>query len=262
MTLRRREDERRGVIVIPGLYVRSLTPLCQLSGATLDLMRRADRLFRVVQYLRGRRLATAAELARWLEVSERTVYRDIRDLSLSGVPIEGAAGVGYRLRSGFDLSPIMFTVDEVEALVAGARIMEVWGGRQLAAHARSAVDKVALALPPGRREEVERTRLFAPGFLVPKDAARSLEQVRQAILQHRKLRIEYVDSAGSVSLRTVWPLGLYFWGTTWCLGAWCEARGDFRNFRLDRMRSLRLSAETFEETPGRTLEDFIESRSV
>lgn len=225
-------------------------------------MRRADRLFRIVQYLRGRRVTTAAQLACWLEVSERTVYRDIRDLSISGVPVEGAAGVGYRLSAGFDLPPIMFSVDEVEALVAGARIVEVWGGPALAAHARSAVAKIALALPPSRRDEVERTRLFAPGFLVPKDAARSLEQVRQAILQHRKLRIEYIDSGERLSARTVCPLGLYFWGTTWCIGAWCEARGDFRNFRLDRVRGLKLTGEIFEEAAGRTLDDFIESRSV
>lgn len=223
-------------------------------------MRRADRLFRVVQYLRGGRVATAAQLASRLEVSERTVYRDIRDLSVSGVPIEGAAGVGYRLSSGFDLPPIMFTMDEVEALVARARIVEVLGGPALAAHVRSAVTKIALALPPGRRGEVERARLFAPGFLVPKDAARNLEQVRQAILQHRKLRIEYADSAARLSARTVCPLGLYFWGTTWCIGAWCEARRDFRNFRLDRVRGIKVTGETFEEAPGRTLDDFVRSR--
>jgi len=223
-------------------------------------MRRADRLFRVVQYLRGRRLSTAAELAGWLEVSVRTVYRDIRDLSLSGVPIEGAAGVGYRLSRGFDLPPIMFTRDEVEALVAGARIVEVWGGPELAAHVRSAVAKVALALPARRRDEVELTRLFATGFLVPKNAARNLEQVRQAMAQRRKLSIRYVDGAGRASSRTVCPLGVYFWGTTWCLAAWCEARNDFRSFRLDRIRGIEPAGETFEDTPGRTLNDFLTSR--
>jgi len=198
-------------------------------------------------------------MAGWLEVSVRTVYRDIRDLSVSGVPIEGAAGVGYRLSAGFELPPIMFTMDEVEALVAGARIVEAWGGSDLAADARSAVSKIALALPPGRRDEVERTRLFSPGFLVPKHAARSLQHVRQAIARHRKLSIAYVDSAGRASVRRVHPLGLFFWGTTWCIAAWCETRNDFRNFRLDRLRSVKLTTETFEETPGRTLADFINS---
>ncbi|MGA2741567.1 MAG: YafY family protein [Bryobacteraceae bacterium] len=222
-------------------------------------MRRADRLFRIVQHLRGRRLTTAAQLAGWLEVSERTVYRDIRDLSISGVPVEGEAGVGYRLRPGFDLPAIMFTMDEVEALVAGARMIEAWGGPDLGRHARSALSKIALALPAARREEIERTRLFAPGFLVPKGAAAGLETVRQAILQRRKLHIEYVDGSNRTSARTVDPLALNFWGTTWSVAAWCESREDFRVFRLDRIRSLQMGGEKFDEVPGRTLADFVES---
>src|SRR5580698_9935443 len=116
-------------------------------------MRRADRLFQIVQHLRGRRLTTAAQLTRWLQVSERTVYRDVRDLSLSGVP--------------------------VEAMVTGARMVEAWGGPTLATHARSALSKIALALPPARREEIARSRLFAPGFHIRPEAAASLETARQ-----------------------------------------------------------------------------------
>jgi predicted DNA-binding transcriptional regulator YafY len=222
-------------------------------------MRRADRLFQIVQYLRGRRLTTAAQLAGWLQVSERTVYRDIRDLGLSGIPVEGEAGVGYRLRPGFDLPAIMFTMDEVEALVAGARMIETWGGPSLGRHARSAIAKIALALPAPRREEIERTKLFAPGFLVPKDAAAGLETVRQAISQRRKLHIAYVDGANRSSSRTLDPLALYFWGMTWSVAAWCESRQDFRIFRLDRIRSLEMGEEKFDEVPGRTLDDYIES---
>jgi predicted DNA-binding transcriptional regulator YafY len=224
-------------------------------------MRRADRLFQIVQHLRGRRLTTAAQLAGWLQVSARTVYRDIRDLGISGVPVEGEAGVGYRLRPGFDLPAIMFTIDEVEALVAGARMVESWGGPALGSHARSAIAKIALALPPARREEIESTRLFAPGFLVPQGAAAGLETVRQAILQRRKLHIEYVDGSNRASARTLDPLALNFWGTTWSIAAWCESREDFRVFRLDRIRSLQMGDEKFEEVPGRTLEDFVRSVS-
>jgi predicted DNA-binding transcriptional regulator YafY len=220
-------------------------------------VRRADRLFQIVQHLRGRRLTTAAQLARWLAVSERTVYRDIRDLSLSGVPVEGEAGVGYRLSKGFDLPPIMFTLDEVEAMVTGARMVEAWGGDTLAAHARSALSKIALALPPARREEIARSRLFAPGFHIQPKAAASLEIVRQAILQRRKLLVEYTDSEQRASLRTIGPLAVYFWGTTWTLAAWCETRNDFRNFRLDRMGAVEMLTEEFQETPGRALEDFV-----
>jgi predicted DNA-binding transcriptional regulator YafY len=222
-------------------------------------MRRADRLFRIVQHLRGRRLTTAAQLASWLQVSERTIYRDIRDLSISGVPVEGESGVGYRLRTGFDLPPIMFTVDEVEALVAGARMVETWGGPALASHVRSAISKITLALPDARREEVDRTRLFAPRFHVQRGALTGLETLRQAISQRRKLRIEYIDSGQRASRRTLLPLALYFWGTTWSLAAWCESRSDFRNFRLDRIRGLDVLAERFDETPGRSFEDFVGS---
>jgi predicted DNA-binding transcriptional regulator YafY len=222
-------------------------------------MRRADRLFQIVQHLRGRRLTTAAQLAGWLQVSERTVYRDIRDLSISGVPVEGEAGVGYRLRPGFDLPAIMFTMDEVEALVAGARVIEAWGGPALGRHARSAIAKIALALPAARREEIERTRLFAPGFLVPEGAAAGLETVRQAILQRRKLHIDYVDGSDCASTRTIDPLALNFWGTTWSVAAWCESRAGFRVFRLDRIRRLEMAEVRFEEIPGRTLADFLES---
>ena len=225
-------------------------------------MRRADRLFQIVQHLRSRRLTTAAQLASWLEVSDRTIYRDIRDLSISGVPVEGEAGVGYRLDSGFDLPPIMFTMDEVHALVAGARMMEAWGGPVLAGHVRSAISKITLALPKSRREEIERTPLFAAEFLVPPDAATPLETVRQSLLQRRKLSIDYCDSAQRLSTRTARPLAVFFWGMTWSLAAWCESRQDFRNFRLDRIRRLEMLAEQFEEAPGQTLEDFIKSANA
>jgi predicted DNA-binding transcriptional regulator YafY len=159
-------------------------------------MRRADRLFRIVQHLRGRRLTTAAQLAGWLEVSERTIYRDVRDLSLSGVPVEGEAGFGYRIRRGFDVPPLMFTLDEVEALVAGARIMESWGGPALAKASRSVIEKITMALPAARRNEVESTPLFAPGFHVDKAVGATLEMIRQAIAGHRKLVLDYRDAEG------------------------------------------------------------------
>lgn len=220
-------------------------------------MRRADRLFQIVQYLRGRRLTTAAQLAAWTEVSERTVYRDIRDLSLSGVPVEGEAGVGYRLSKGFDLPPIMFTMDEVHALVAGARMVQAWGGPALAVSSRSAIEKIAQALPASRSTDVERTPLFAPGFHVRAGTGSDLEAVRQAILSRCKLRLTYVDSRDQASERVVRPLGLAFWGNTWTVAAWCETRADFRNFRLDRMRGLQALGETFEDQPGMRLEDFL-----
>lgn len=219
-------------------------------------MRRADRLFQIAQYLRGRRLTTASQLAEWLSVSERTIYRDIRDLSLSGVPVEGEAGVGYRIKAGYDLPPLMFSSDELDALVTGMRMVQTWGGPQLGASAAAVLAKVALALPKEKRDFVEATRLFAPDFQVDTTHGEQLEVVRHAIGKRRSLQLEYVDAGGNASQRTVWPLALYFWGGVWCIAAWCEKRSDFRSFRLDRIRSLAV-IHPFPDESGRRLADFV-----
>jgi predicted DNA-binding transcriptional regulator YafY len=220
-------------------------------------MRRADRLFQIVQHLRGRRLTTAAFLAGRLGVSLRTVYRDVRDLSLSGVPVEGEAGVGYRLPLGFDVPPLMFTVSEIEALAVGARMVEAWGGPVLAEGARSAIEKIVAALPPERRLAVERTRLYAPSFHVDGRAMQQLEAVREAIGSRSVLRLDYRDSGGKPSERDVWPLALYYWGRTWTIGAWCETRKDFRNFRVDRIADIEALARRYPDEEGKRLADYV-----
>ena len=220
-------------------------------------MRRADRLFRIVQHLRGRRLTTAAFLAGRLGVSLRTVYRDVRDLSLSGVPVEGEAGVGYRLKSGFDVPPLMFTLDEIEALAVGARMVEAWGGPVLAESARTAIEKIVAALPADRRAAVEQTRLYAPGFHVDAKSMGRLESVRSAIGKRSVLRLDYRDANGKGSARDVWPLALYFWGGSWTIGAWCETREDFRNFRVDRIAELAALERRYRDQAGRRLADFL-----
>jgi predicted DNA-binding transcriptional regulator YafY len=220
-------------------------------------MRRADRLFRIVQQLRGRRLTTAAQLAASLGVSLRTVYRDVRDLSLSGVPVEGEAGVGYRLRPGFDVPPLMFTLSEIEALAVGARMVEAWGGPVLAEGARTAIEKIVAALPADRRLAVEKTRLYAPSFHVDGRAMERLESVRDAIGARRVLRLDYRDLGGKASERDVWPLALYYWGRTWTIGAWCESRSDFRNFRVDRIASLEALSRRYPDEAGKRLADYV-----
>ncbi len=219
-------------------------------------MRRADRLFRIVQYLRGRRLTTAAQLAQWLGVSMRTVYRDVRDLSLSGVPVEGEAGVGYRLRAGFDLPPMMFDRTELQALAAGARIAQVWAGPEVAQAARSALAKIASALPEAAKIELERTRLYAPAFATTVPGG-VFDQLHRAIAERQVVRLHYRDERNAGSQRPVWPLGLYFWGAAWTLAAWCELREDFRQFRLDRIDQLESADRTFDDCQGRRLEDFV-----
>jgi len=219
-------------------------------------VRRADRLFRLVQVLRARRFATAKSLAEALEVSERTVYRDVRDLSLSGVPIEGEAGVGYALRRDLDLPPLMFDYEEIEALTAGARMVQAWSSPALARAAQSALDKIAAALPTDKRIAMDRTRLYAPSFHVDRELGKVLDLMREAIVDGRCLSMNYKDEGGKASERKVRPLGLYFWGQRWTLAAWCEMREDFRNFRLDRTTNVAIG-NRFPDEPGKRLEDFL-----
>ena len=219
-------------------------------------MRRADRLFRLVQLLRQRRVTTAFRLAEALEVSERTIYRDIQDLALCGIPIQGEAGIGYALPRGFDLPPMMFTVEEIEALVLGARIVASWTDRSLARTAEAVLVKVEAVLPDRLKPSVDRTSLFAPkGQLSPQVLAH-LATARAAISEHRKMHLAYVRPDSPPTNRTVQPIGLFFWGSVWTLAAWCELREDFRSFRLDRMQEAVVLEETFEPVPGRTREDF------
>ncbi len=220
-------------------------------------MRRADRLFQIVQHLRARRLTTAAHLAGLLEVSERTIYRDVRDLTLSGIPIEGEAGVGYRIHPSFELTPLMFTTQEIEAVVAGLRMVEVFTSPELHKAAESALNKVALALPEERKKDLERPRLFAPSIARDDIQGKRLDQIRYAIEEYRKLQIVYQDGDSKSSERIVRPLGLHFWGRCWTLASWCELRTDFRNFRLDRIQSIDVLELTFRDEPGRTLADFL-----
>jgi len=220
-------------------------------------MRRADRLFRIVQRLRRRGATTAHELAQALEVSERTVYRDVRDLLLSGVPIQGEAGVGYALDRSFDLPPLMFDEEEIEALVLGARIVRAWADPKLARAAEEALQKIEGVLPPHLRQKLADAALFAPDFHVKAQLRSGLSELRQAVREQRKARFRYVDRAQAGSERTVQPLGLYYWGQTWTLAAWCELRQGFRNFRVDRIQELAVTSERFEKVPGRTLADFL-----
>lgn len=220
-------------------------------------MRRADRLFRIVQLLRSRRLVTAATLAEELEVSERTIYRDVRDLGLSGVPIRGEAGVGYALPRDFDLPPLMFTVDEIEALVLGCRVVSGWADEALDAAARGALAKIEAVLPPERRERLLRAPLYAPQWGDTATLRRTLGVVRGALREHRKLRLVYQRADGEASERVVRPLGLAFVPPVWLLTAWCELRGGFRNFRLDRAATATALDERFEDEPGRTMDDFL-----
>jgi predicted DNA-binding transcriptional regulator YafY len=219
-------------------------------------VRRTDRLFQLLLELRRGRVVTARRLAERLEVSERTVYRLVADLSASGVPIEGAAGVGYRLR-GYELPPLMFEREEVEAMVLGARMVESWGDGGLARAAGRALAKIEAALPRGRSHLVEETRLYAPRYGERPAEKLPLSALRAAVRERAKVAVHYRDEKGSETERTLRPLALAFYPPVWLLVAWCELRVDFRTFRADRILALETRAERFEPEPGKTLADYL-----
>ena len=226
-------------------------------------MRRADRLFQIIQLLRGRRRAVTAQwLAEQLEVSERTIYRDIRDLIASGTPIEGEAGVGYSLRSGYDLPPLMFDEEEIEALVLGARVVASFGDEKLARAAAAVVSKVEAVLPARLKPKISQAGLYAPRTPASSASGEGLLAVRLALTERQKLRIHYVKGDGATSDRVIWPLGAFFWGRSWTVTAWCELRNDFRNFRLDRIEQIEATGDTFPEEAERSLAAYFRSIGV
>ncbi len=220
-------------------------------------MRRADRLFRILQILRRSELTTADAIASELEVTKRTIYRDVADLIASGVPIRGEAGVGYVLEAGFDLPPLMFERDELEALVAGCRIVAAHADDELAKAAHDVLAKVQAVLPPAWSTRLDAIELRAPDFGARPESSRHMAELRAAIRQRKVLRLNYTDAEGAGTQRIVQPLALYFWGSQWTLLAWCELRADFRSFRLDRTESVESTGDRFTPEPGRRIENFL-----
>lgn len=219
-------------------------------------MRRADRLFRLVELLRSRRFATGTWLAEQLGISLRTLYRDVQDLVASGVPIEGEAGVGYRLRYRLDVPPLLFDHAELEALLVGSRMVQVWGDADLAQAATAALAKIHNALPDLLRREAQQARLYIPA--APADRPHHLTELRRAVRKRQVIRMAYVREDTHPSDRELWPLGLFFWGKNWTLIGWCLLRNDFRHFRVDRIQALKVSEECYPDVAGRRLHDYFD----
>jgi predicted DNA-binding transcriptional regulator YafY len=220
-------------------------------------MRRADRLFQIVLLLGRGRVVTARQMAQELEVSERTVYRDVADLVAAGAPVDGEAGVGYRLRPGYQVPPLMFDSDELEALALGAAMVRAWADAELARAAGRVLAKVDAVLPDRLRGRWDKETFVAPDFMVRSETVTGMPQLRKAIDRRLLVHMAYQREDGQASERVVWPLGLVFWGNKWTLGAWCELRGEFRTFRLDRIQALELLPSQFPDLPGRRFKDYI-----
>lgn len=218
-------------------------------------MRRADRLFQIVQFLRSRRLTTAAWLAARFEVSIRTIYRDMDDLLASGVPIEGEAGVGYVLRRKLDLPPLMFDRNELISVELGLKFVQAYTGHPLATAAAQALAKVRNALPEAPPQALTRTPVFVPR--PPSGPSPHVAPLTLAIDGRRKIYFKYRDVAGERTTRRGWPLGIFFWGNAWTVLSWCELREDFRTFRLDRVEEVTVLADRFPDQSGRRLADYL-----
>ena len=201
-------------------------------------MSRSERLFSLLQALRRfRRPVSGKALALELGVSMRTLYRDIATLQSQGADIEGEPGVGYVLRPGFILPPLMFSEDEIEALVLGSRWVADRGDDLLGAAARNAIAKIAAVLPAELRENLDAANLFAAPGKRAREAV-DLAVLRKAIRAERKLAIRYQAAGGAATERLIWPFALGFFDRVHVVVAWCELRQDFRHFRTDRIASL------------------------
>lgn len=219
-------------------------------------MRRADRLFRIVEYLKARREAVTGEaLAAEMEIGVRTIYRDMADLRSSGVPIVGEAGVGYMLSQDYLVKPLMFDVEELDALSLGAQMVESWGDAAIARSARRAIEKITAVLPESLAEDASRSAAYACSSRSKAPIVIDLASLRRAVRTKQVIEIRYTDESGNKTQRRIRPLCLVFIAPVWLLAAWCETRNDFREFRVDRVTSMKIADEQFQDEAGKTLRD-------
>lgn len=227
-------------------------------------MSRAQRLLTLLQVLRRYRFPVAgAVLAQELDISLRTLYRDIGTLKEQGADIEGEAGLGFLLRPGFMLPPLMFGDDEIEALVLGARWVASRADDELGKAARSALDKIAAVLPPELRHELDASALLVPPNGLPVITPMISPQViRQAIRCEHKAEIYYQDVKETQTARTIWPFALAYFDGVQLLVAWCELREGFRHFRVDRIHELNISPERYPRRRQALLKAWQESQGI
>jgi len=219
---------------------------------------KSERLFQLVNILKSRRFAiTARDLAARLNVSQRTIYRDIQHLQSSGVPVEGEAGTGY-LIADYDLPPMMFTLEELQALLLGSKMVSAWTDPQLAANAQAAITKINAVLPNKLKQHVAELPYLVSAFHHDKSHQTTTLILRKAITNKTCIEFHYLDVNQRPSQRIADPLGLVYWGAKWTLIAYCQLRCDYREFRLDRIQSIVPLTKTFDTNPQKSLTHYME----
>ncbi len=214
-------------------------------------MRRTERLFQIIQVLRRhKRPVTGAELAGELEVSLRTLYRDMAELLAQRVPIRGEAGMGYVLDEGYDLPPLMLTIDELEAAVLGAQWVARRGDKALTRGAKDLIAKIRAVVPTALQPAILESGVMPISFQPQPDDRIDVGALRNAIRDQIKIEIAYEDEAGAATTRTVWPFLLGYFDTVRILCAWCEMRQAFRHFRTDRIHAMTATTNRYPERPA------------
>ncbi|WP_386625888.1 helix-turn-helix transcriptional regulator [Sulfitobacter geojensis] len=220
-------------------------------------MRRTDQLFDIIQILRDGKLYRAQDIAERLEVSTRTIYRDMDTLSASGVPIEGERGVGYMITQAISLPPITLTASELEALNLGLAIVGQAADDALKTAAETLADKIDAVLPAQTIAEAEAWKFAVYPFADPTRNLTHMPLLRSAIKARQKVRLTYTSRENAVTSRVIRPLHMEYWGRVWTLTSWCELRNGFRVFRLDLIESAEALPDLFVDEPGKTLADYV-----
>ena len=221
-------------------------------------MRRADRLIKIVHYLRRMRHAvTARKIGEDFDICQRTVYRDIQDLVNSGVPIYGEAGVGYVIDKKYHLPPVMFDFDELEAIALGINMVCNWTDEQFSTKANSALEKIQAVLSDTLLRDMNQLTTHSVESMSKIPWQVSFSDIRECIRSKRKIQFRYKDQSKKETRRRIRPLSMVFIGPIWLITGWCETRKAFRNFRLDRMRDLIITNQTFRDEKGKTLRDYL-----
>jgi len=223
-------------------------------------VRKSDRLFQLTNLLRAHQPLTARELATRLCVSERTIYRYMDDLSLAGIPVYGEAGLGYRLSEGFEMAPLQLSAAELEALITGVNLVAVLTGKGMADPARSLLAKIEAALPAKYVQATRAPVVRVPDYRTAHPVYARWDRLHDAITAGHWLEIGYQDARASRTGRHLYPLGLFYWGGCWTLGAWCALRRAYRDFRVDRIDTLALCRQGESAPPGVTLADYLALR--